>query len=95
MDTKQNVEQAQDIKLENAGPVTFATMTSSPMIVDGFEPVGKPAQQLVDYMAKTYNLDVEGLQISITNNGEGGRVDGSAIVRPGDFVVVSKTIANN
>ena len=87
--------QRQDEQTENAGPVLFSKVGVSPVPIQDFDPVGKPVSELLKHLEQTQGLDWSGMQISITRGGNGGRVDETAIVRPGDYVQIAETIANN
>lgn len=82
-------------QVENAGPVLFSLLSASPVEIEGFDPVGKPVSQLIDFLVETKGINIEGMQVSITNGGEGGRVGMDAIVRPGDYVQLAENIENN
>jgi len=91
----EQVNATQAAEVENAGPVLFAKLGVSPMTVEGFDAVGKPVIELLQHLGQTKGLIWDGMQVSITSGGEGGRVGLDAIVRPGDFVQIAENIENN
>ena len=88
-------KRAQAQETENAGPVLFSLIGVSPVPIEDFDPVGKPVVELLKHLEKTQNLEWHGKTISIQRNGVKDRVDQTAVVRPGDYVMISKAMTNN
>lgn len=89
-------ETTQDqIEETRTGPVLFSKVGVSPVEIVGFDPVGKPVQELLEHLGSTEGLEWEGYQILITRDGQGGRVGLDAIVRPGDLIQMMENLANN
>lgn len=94
-DKQLGAKQAQAQDVENAGPVLFSNNFVSPVPIEDFDPVGKPVVDLLKHLEKTQGLDWKEKTIKIQRNGEQTRVDESAIVRPGDYVMIAKAMKNN
>ena len=94
-EVQDQVGQEEGVEVGNTGPVLFSKVGVSPVAITDFDPVGKPVVELLKHLEASQGLKWEGMQILITKDGEGGRVQQDAIVRPGDYVQLHQNLANN